>query len=139
MSRTAAAVCWAALLALSSGSCADEESSAACPGLDDDDCNIGEASCQQQIFAATACLRGQPDAQLPPIRTITREEYADELRGQSAPEEDFGVRVWGSALGLFGLGVPLPAVAGVVLALIGLLALSTLPVDAQEPVTSGAR
>jgi hypothetical protein len=98
----AAAPCLAALLALSPGGCADDES-AACPGLRDEDCSIGEASCQQQIFAATACLRGQPDAQLPAIRTITREEYAEELRAQAAPEDDYGVRVWGSALGLFGL------------------------------------
>jgi hypothetical protein len=83
------------------GACADDDGGA-CPGFDAD-CRIEEASCQRQIFATTACLRGQRNARLPPIRTITREEYEQELRAQAAPEEDFGVRVWGKALGLFGL------------------------------------
>ena len=91
-------------LALLAG-CADDETKGDCPKLRED-CTIAEEACQRRIFAATACIRGQRGATLPPIRTISREEYADELRGGVAPEEDFGTRVWGKALGLFGL-IPL--------------------------------
>lgn len=73
-----------------------------CPTLRDD-CTIAELSCQRQIFAATACIRAQCGATMPPIRTITRDEYAEELRATDAPDEDFGSKVWGKALGLFGL------------------------------------
>jgi hypothetical protein len=84
------------------GACLRVEQDAGCPGLDEG-CSIASAHCQQQIFAATACVRGQPDATLPPVRMITRDEYAAELRVDAPAEDDFGTRVWGTGLGLFGL------------------------------------
>lgn len=100
--RRVCAVGLAACLGFLLLGCAADDDDGPCPGFGDD-CSIEQDSCQRQIFAATACLRGQRNAQLPPIRTITRDEYEQELRAQSTPEEDFGVRVWGQALGLFGL------------------------------------
>ena len=57
------------------------------PGCGDGDelpvplpCDVRESACQRSVFRSTALLRDQPDAKLPPIRVITRAQFADETR-----------------------------------------------------------
>ena len=38
-------------------------------------CDVLDASCQERVFAAIACLRQMPDATQPEVRVITRDEY----------------------------------------------------------------
>lgn len=49
-------------------------------------CDVREASCREAVFKFTACMRGQPDAKLPPNRIITREQFAEETRAQNAAQ-----------------------------------------------------
>jgi hypothetical protein len=66
-------------------------------------CDISQPHCQREIFAATACTRGQSGAKMPAIRGLTKAQYEDELREQADEEEDYGELAWGRALALFGL------------------------------------
>ncbi len=47
-------------------------------------CDISSARCQAEIFRATACERGQPDATLPKVRVITRKTLRAELETGAA-------------------------------------------------------
>lgn len=42
-------------------------------------CNIGDSGCRRRIFSTVRCLRGNEDAELPPVRTISVEEYEAEV------------------------------------------------------------
>ena len=43
-------------------------------------CDVRESACQRAIFNATALLRNQRGARLPPIRVISRAQFAEETR-----------------------------------------------------------
>lgn len=54
-------------------------------------CNVARAECQQSIYYALLRLRGDgydPFLGVPPIRTLTVEEYEAELRGKQPPPKD---------------------------------------------------
>lgn len=51
-----------------------------------DSCSITDEECQQAILGLTACVRGEDVPELPPIRTLSREEFAGEL-AESDDEE----------------------------------------------------
>ncbi|HEX6239500.1 MAG TPA: hypothetical protein VFZ61_01350 [Polyangiales bacterium] len=91
----------AALLALLScaplGSCADDEGC-----LELHVCDIAEPSCQREVFASTACERGQPQASMPKVRAISQKQYAEEL-AEDEGTEDFQARAYWRALSLFGV------------------------------------
>jgi hypothetical protein len=78
-------------------------------------CNIAEQACQEQVYYAVLRMRGDgwdPFRGLPPIRTISVEQYRDELLGsRPAPDPDAPAREakpdpWGKALQLLGLVTP---------------------------------
>lgn len=78
-------------------------------------CDITERACQRTIFRATAAARGQSKAKMPPIRVISRDQLADELRaavsmssGELDPGEATQQRQGQTALSLLGL-LPPPA------------------------------
>jgi hypothetical protein len=47
-------------------------------------CDVREEACQEAVFRATASARGQPDASLPRVRIISREQLEEEVRMDSA-------------------------------------------------------
>jgi hypothetical protein len=64
-------------------------------------CDITDARCQQAIFAATACERGQPGAHVPEVRTIGLDQYEEELAdAQSEPSAN--ELTWEAAYHLLG-------------------------------------
>jgi len=63
-------------LLLAAVGCADDEESATLP------CNVSSRACQKAVFRATAAARGQPGAQLPNVRVITRKVLAEELQSE---------------------------------------------------------
>lgn len=80
-------------LALALWSCGDDDvaplpcdmQDGTCQRTSDDDlvplpCDIRDGACQRSVFHEMARLRDQKGAELPPIRVITRAQYADETR-----------------------------------------------------------
>ncbi|HWB81269.1 MAG TPA: hypothetical protein VG755_40180 [Nannocystaceae bacterium] len=61
--------------------CADEEECEQPLRL----CEIDDAACQRHVFVQTACAREFAGRDVPSVRAITRDEFADELRGDGAP------------------------------------------------------
>lgn len=103
-----ATIAWFALLASALTACGRRAELEAC--------NIADASCQEDVYYAVVRLRGDgwdPFDGLPPIRTITLEQYRDELLGgrpRTPPDPDDGgeeepepVDPWGVALQWLGL------------------------------------
>ena len=86
-------------------------------------CNITQRACQEDIYYAVLRLRGDgwdPFAGLPPIRTISVEQYRAELeRGRDeatpvpapAPDAKPKADPWSTALQLLGLVTPATSVA----------------------------
>lgn len=72
--RCRRAVVWLGLF-LAFGACDDDP-----PETVSLPCDIRERLCQRAVFDETARLRNQQDAKLPPIRVITRDQYAEETR-----------------------------------------------------------
>jgi hypothetical protein len=66
-------------------------------------CDVARADCQQRVFSATACARGQPGASMPAIRAITAQTFADELRAQAGADPNAEVGPWEKALRLLRL------------------------------------
>jgi hypothetical protein len=60
--------------------CADDE-----PSLP---CDVRQHACQRAIFRAVAQTRDQQDAEMPPVRVISRDQLADELRSALAESVD---------------------------------------------------
>jgi hypothetical protein len=85
---------------MSSPACSDDEPD--CVKLPAS-CDISELGCQREVFAATACTRGQSGAKMPAIRALTKAQYEAELREEASAEDDYGELAWGRALALFGL------------------------------------
>jgi hypothetical protein len=78
-------------------------------------CNIAEQSCQEDVYYAVVRLRGDgwdPFDGLPPIRTISVEQYRDELTPDKPPQppddapEEPKVDPWDVALQWLGLVTP---------------------------------
>ena len=55
-------------------------------------CEIDDASCQEHVFVQTACAREFEGRDVPPVRSITRAEFEDELRGDGPPPTEADVR-----------------------------------------------
>jgi hypothetical protein len=79
-----------------------------CGGSDDpaeinlaNGCNITERACQHAIFQVTAEVRGQPNAPMPEVRTISLDEFTRSLAPDngSSTEPD----VWSAVMPLLGL------------------------------------
>lgn len=52
-------------------------------------CDIRQLSCQQSTFDYVQCIRGSDDAVLPPVTTMTRDEYLDGTsQGDEEQDED---------------------------------------------------
>ena len=86
----------------------------ACSGDEDDafDCHVmpvcdaARSDCQARVFSATACAREQTGASMPPIRTITAQEFATELRQSIEAEPNAQPDPWEQAAKLLGLSPP---------------------------------
>jgi hypothetical protein len=74
-------------------------------------CDIREPGCQREVGKATACLRGQPPAEVP-IRVISQERFLAEsvAAGEGGIDGDLFKR-WMAGLGLFDLASPEVSVA----------------------------
>ena len=53
-----------------------------------DPCDVLEEGCQKAVYTAIACLREAKDATPPPIRVLTPDEYAAELRATATEAPD---------------------------------------------------
>lgn len=51
-------------------------------------CDIGSADCREHVFVQTACARDFDGRDVPEVRTITRDEFADSLRDDDEPTEE---------------------------------------------------
>jgi len=60
---------------------ADERPAARCP-TEKLPCRVRLPQCQKALFELTSCLREQPEATMPPVRVITREELEEQLRAE---------------------------------------------------------
>ena len=60
---------------------------AGCEGFDLSNCNVVETDCQQEVMGLVSCLRGNDSADLPPVRTISPDEYRGELEAEAASED----------------------------------------------------
>lgn len=47
-------------------------------------CDVLDGECQSRLFATVRCLRGQPEATLPEVRVITKEELIEEIATEAA-------------------------------------------------------
>lgn len=78
-------------LVVSLTACADVERADNAPNTKDcgrvSQCPITDTACQKSVLAVTACVRGDERPELPPIRTLTRDELRDELNGTAADPE----------------------------------------------------
>jgi hypothetical protein len=94
--RVKVSVWWlgAALCVFGCGSSADEDTDL------EDGCDIRTEGCQRATFAAAVRIRGQPGLRMPPVRTITLDQFEAMLEEESPePEQD----PWDTALVLLGL------------------------------------
>ena len=80
-----------------------------CSGDDDEGraslesvCDIKRGACQRAIFDAAAEVRGQLTATMPPVQTITLQQFADMLAAQSG-QDDGEESVWNALLPLLTL------------------------------------
>jgi hypothetical protein len=98
---------WAAILLVAAG-CSDDGAPNVAGWEDVSDvelpCDVAAAPCRSAIFQRVALLRSQPEAELPPIRIITRADYVSELEAglDTSPESPRTTR-FSNALGLLGL------------------------------------
>ncbi len=69
-------------------------------------CDAARADCQALVFSATACAREQTGASMPPIRTITAQEFAAELRESIQVDPNAQPDPWEQAVKLLGLSPP---------------------------------
>lgn len=90
-----------ALCVLAAG-CVGDDGPDSCP-LADDGCDIRDQSCQQNVYAATACSAEMAAAERPAVRTIGVDELEAELRADSVPDDPEAEQSWSTALQLLGL------------------------------------
>lgn len=85
-----AARCYFGLSLLTCAACGDsgDERTVVVQELCDsiDSCSIRDEACQRAVLELTACVRGDDVPELPPIRTLSREELARELAESAAAE-----------------------------------------------------
>jgi hypothetical protein len=55
-------------------------------------CDIADADCQEHVFVQTACARQHDGRAVPTVASITRDEFADLLRGEDDPTEEERLR-----------------------------------------------
>lgn len=61
-----------------------------CEQFDPRACDARESDCQVRLFEIAACLRGDEPGEPPPIRTVSKDEYAERLRSfyeEKPPDE----------------------------------------------------
>lgn len=51
-------------------------------------CDIASAECREHVFVQTACARGHEGRTVPPVHTITRDEFEELLRSGAQPTAD---------------------------------------------------
>ncbi len=69
-------------------------------------CDIRDPQCQEQHLALAACVRGSDRGQLPPIATISPDEYATRLNDEIAADPPPDPNHWENGLVLLGLAQP---------------------------------